>query len=147
MGRTSTSNAINADGCIGYRFHRKDRQAEKRTRAIRISRRYPCGSFSFFSMDFYHSKKWEHMRKSILRRDEYKCKWCRRYGKNTEASHVHHILPYEYYPEYSMERWNLISLCQSCHNKMHDRDTHELSAEGERLARSVARGRGIPWMR
>lgn len=98
-------------------------------------------------MDFYHTQKWEHMRKSILRRDEYKCRWCKRYGKNTEASHVHHILPYEYYPEYSMERWNLISLCQSCHNKMHDRDTHELSAEGEKLARNTARGRNIPWMR
>ena len=95
--------------------------------------------------DFYHSKKWELMRLSIMRRDGYMCRCCKRYGKNVSASHVHHILPYEIYPEYSMERWNLISLCQTCHNKMHDRDTHDLSEEGMKLARSTARGRDIPW--
>ena len=28
---------------------------------------------------------------------------------------------------------------------MHDRDTHDLSEEGMKLARSTARGRDIPW--
>lgn len=55
----------------------------------------------------------------------------------TGAGHVHHVYPFEQYPEYALESWNLISLCQQCHNKMHDRDTHELTEEGRRLQRKV----------
>lgn len=53
------------------------------------------------------------------------------------ARHVHHIYPFENYPEYALKRWNLISLCQNCHNKMHDRDTHQLTEEGMRLQKKV----------
>lgn len=85
----------------------------------------------------YKNSKWEHKRKVILGRDNYSCRWCKRYGKNTEASHVHHIYPVEFYPEYSYCNWNLISLCQKCHNVMHDRDTHEITATGKILQRKV----------
>lgn len=85
----------------------------------------------------YKNSKWEHKRKVILSRDNYSCRWCKRYGKNTEASHVHHIYPVEFYPEYSYCNWNLISLCQKCHNIMHDRDTHEITATGKILQRKV----------
>ena len=86
---------------------------------------------------FYKSKQWEHKRDSILRRDSYTCQLCKRYGRMTGAGHVHHVYPFEQYPEYALESWNLISLCQQCHNKMHDRDTHELTEEGRRLQRKV----------
>ena len=82
---------------------------------------------------FYDTKKWERLRQSILRRDGYQCQECRRYGKIREGKHVHHIFPYENYPEYAYEPWNLITLCQQCHNSMHDRDTHKLSTKGEQL--------------
>lgn len=81
----------------------------------------------------YKNKKWIEKRRTILKRDEYRCRQCRRYGKLVDAEHVHHIWPVEFYPEYRYCNWNLISLCNKCHNKMHDRKTHELTAEGERL--------------
>lgn len=87
----------------------------------------------------YNDKRWERKRKAILSRDNYSCKWCKRYGKNVDASHVHHIFQVEFYPEYSYCNWNLISLCKQCHNMMHDRDTHELTETGRLLQRRVQR--------
>lgn len=85
--------------------------------------------------EFYKSKAWDSVRNSVLRRDGYICQRCRRYGRMRGAAHVHHINPLEHYPELALERWNLTALCQRCHNAMHDRDTHELTAEGEKLRR------------
>lgn len=90
-------------------------------------------------MTFYDTSRWKKKRDSILRRDAYTCQLCKRYGKMTGAHHVHHIFPYENYPQYAFENWNLISLCQNCHNRMHYRDTHELTEEGLRLQRKVER--------
>ena len=88
---------------------------------------------TFFSSMTYKDKKWLEKRKAILKRDRYQCQECKRYGKVIDASHVHHVWPLEFYPEYKYSSWNLISLCNRCHNKMHDRDSHELTEEGERL--------------
>lgn len=84
---------------------------------------------------FYKSKKWEDKRDRILRRDGYQCQYCKRYGRRRGGAHVHHINPVEYYPELAFADWNLICLCRDCHNRMHDRESHELTAEGERLRR------------
>lgn len=78
----------------------------------------------------YKSSKWARKRKKILKRDRYLCKNCKRYGKMSEASVVHHVFPCEHYPEYEWEDDNLISLCVKCHNAMHDRDSHELTQLG-----------------
>ena len=86
---------------------------------------------------FYHSKQWETVRDGVLRRDGYQCQYCKRYGRLRGASHVHHINPIEIYPELALARWNLGSLCRECHNRMHDRDSHELTAEGEKLRRKT----------
>lgn len=88
---------------------------------------------------FYKSKQWEIVRDGVLRRDGYTCQLCKRYGRMVGARHVHHIYPFESYPQYALKRWNLISLCQNCHNRMHDRDTHQLTEEGKRLQRKVKR--------
>ena len=74
---------------------------------------------------FYKSKRWEQKRKNILRRDKYECCNCKRYFKTRAANTVHHIYFYEDYPELSLTGWNLISLCNDCHNKMHNRVTDE----------------------
>lgn len=79
---------------------------------------------------FYKSKKWIRKREVILKRDQYKCRQCKRYGKTTAASTVHHINPLERYPELKLTTWNLLSLCGSCHDKMHDRKTNQLTALG-----------------
>ena len=98
-------------------------------------------------MEFEKTRTWRKRSALIKRRDGYECQRCKRFGRHIAAEHVHHILPIEYYPEYRLEGWNLISLCKNCHNKMHDRDSHELTEEGNNLARETARRQGIPWMR
>lgn len=90
---------------------------------------------------FLHHEHWKHKRDMILRRDSYTCQLCKRYGKTTAANHVHHIFPWEFYPQYTYENWNLISLCQQCHNRMHDRDTHEITEEGKKLQRKAEQWR------
>lgn len=79
---------------------------------------------------FYKTTKWKHKRERILRRDEYLCQECKRYGKTTPATTVHHIEPLDSKPDLRLDGSNLISLCDACHNKMHDRDTNELTALG-----------------
>ena len=48
---------------------------------------------------------------------------------------VHHIYPVDQYPEYGYCLWNLISLSNAEHNKLHDRDTGELTTAGLALMR------------
>lgn len=69
---------------------------------------------------FYNSPEWRHKQKVILRRDHYQCQLCKRYGKIREASIVHHKLELALYPELAMDNDNLVSVCKSCHNKLHD---------------------------
>lgn len=44
-------------------------------------------------MSFYKKKTWIRKREKILKRDEYLCRECKRYGKTTQATTVHHIIP------------------------------------------------------
>ena len=92
---------------------------------------------------FYKSSRWKKLREKILRRDGYICQEAKRYGKMQQASVVHHIFPRDLYPEYEWEPWNLISLTKKSHNKMHDRDTQGLSAQGMDLMMRTARRQGI----
>lgn len=94
--------------------------------------------------DFYLTKRWEQMRLKILRRDRYECQWSKRYkAVPDQAECVHHIFPLEYFPEYKWEPWNLISLSMQAHNRMHDRETHELTREGYELLYRTARKQKI----
>jgi 5-methylcytosine-specific restriction protein A len=86
--------------------------------------------FGVDSMNFYKTKQWKRKRESILRRDEYLCQECKRYGKTIQATMVHHIVPLEKRPEFKLMSWNLISLCNKCHEAMHNRNTDELSEKG-----------------
>ena len=80
---------------------------------------------------FYKSKKWTVKRAKILKRDGYECQNCRRYFRSKEAKVVHHIYFYEDYSELGLMNWNLISLCNGCHNKMHNRLTDEATKLGK----------------
>jgi len=111
----------------------------------REPRHSPAGAPLIIDMMDYQSKQWDAMRRHILHRDKYQCQLCRRYGKIRSGNHVHHIFPAEHYDEYQYKTWNLITLCQSCHNRMHDRDTHELSTAGQNLLRRTARAHGISY--
>lgn len=79
---------------------------------------------------FYNSKKWRRKREVILRRDEYMCRECKRYGRTRRATTVHHIFPLEKFPEFKLTSNNLYSCCNECHNSFHDRDSHELTDKG-----------------
>lgn len=89
-------------------------------------------------MRFHKTSKWERKRRVILRRDEYMCRHCKRYGKTTQATMVHHIYTVEDYPALGLINENLISLCNRCHEKMHNRIDNTLTAIGiawqERIA-------------
>ena len=80
---------------------------------------------------FYGNKKWVNKRAKILKRDGYECQNCRRYFRSKEAKVVHHIYFFEDYAELGLMNWNLISLCNGCHNKMHNRTTDEPTKLGK----------------
>jgi 5-methylcytosine-specific restriction protein A len=80
--------------------------------------------------NFYKTPAWKRKRLIILRRDGYLCRECKRYGKTTEATTVHHAKPLELYPELRLNNQNLLSLCAACHDKMHDRISNELTMLG-----------------
>ncbi|NOU63168.1 HNH endonuclease [Paenibacillus sp. LMG 31461] len=82
------------------------------------------------TVNFYKTSKWKAKRLKVLRRDEYRCRDCIRYGKTTEATTAHHVNPLESRPELALASWNLISLCTKCHDKMHDRVTGQLTTAG-----------------
>ena len=86
---------------------------------------------------FYKSQKWKHKRDRVLRRDEYLCRECKRYGKSTAATTVHHCNPLEQYPELALVNNNLISLCGECHDKMHDRTTGTLTDNGAEWVKRI----------
>lgn len=67
----------------------------------------------------YNSRRWRNKAKKILSRDNFLCQECKKYGRRTEATTVHHIKHADDYPELAWESNNLISLCRGCHNKMH----------------------------
>lgn len=91
----------------------------------------------------YDSKRWKRLAAAIMRRDKYQCQYARRYGRMVPAEVVHHIFPAEDYPELAWEPWNLIALSRAAHNRMHDRDSNELTQTGEELLRRIAQKNGF----
>lgn len=92
---------------------------------------------------FYKSSRWRRRREMVLRRDGYQCQYAKRYGKIVPADIVHHIFPRDKYPQYQWELWNLVSLSNEAHNRMHNRQTDELTEEGMELLKRTARKKGI----
>lgn len=92
---------------------------------------------------FYNTDRWQHLRQSILRRDNFMCQDAKRYGRMIPAEVVHHVLPREIFPEYQWEPWNLISLSNKAHEEMHYRTTRELTKKGMEWAIRTARKQNI----
>ena len=71
-------------------------------------------------MEFdYQSAKWQKKSMSVKRRQGYRCAWCARYGRATQAVVVHHIKHIDEHPELAFDDDNLVALCLACHNKAH----------------------------
>lgn len=83
----------------------------------------------------YKARRWERLRAQVMRRDGYRCQLSKRYGKAVPAELVHHIYPVDEFPEYAFEPWNLVAVSRAAHNKLHDRDSDNLTAEGIALMR------------
>lgn len=83
----------------------------------------------------YKARRWERLRAQVMRRDGYRCQLSKRFGKAVPADLVHHIYPVDEFPEYAFAPWNLISVSRAAHNKLHDRDSDKLTAEGVALMR------------
>ena len=92
---------------------------------------------------FYKTNKWIALRNTALIRDKYMCQCCIANNKMVNATCVHHIFPIERYPQYAYEKWNLMSLCDTCHDQMHNHYTGELSKKGMLFLRSLAALQGI----
>ena len=67
----------------------------------------------------YQSQDWKKKRQIILKRQNYLCAECKKYGRLCEAVEVHHIKHVDEYPELAFDDANLIALCKACHNKQH----------------------------
>lgn len=65
---------------------------------------------------FRSSGVWKHKRKEILDRDDHVCQIC----GNDRKLQVHHILSISTHPELKLENSNLISVCQHCHEQIHN---------------------------
>ena len=85
----------------------------------------------------YKSKRWLHLRDTVLRRDKFRCREAARYGRQVEASVVHHVYPVEDYPGWQWCRWNLIAVSAAAHNSFHDRATGKLTDAGLAWQRRV----------
>src|SRR5690625_1976840 len=80
--------------------------------------------------NFHSTARWQRRRSIRLRKDGYLCMECRRYGRTTQATTVHHIFPIETNWELRNNINNLVSLCNKCHEAMHNRQTGEVTEKG-----------------
>lgn len=67
---------------------------------------------------FYKSRAWRRKRRDILKRDK-ECLKCKDSGRYSPPTCVHHIQHLSARPDLALVDSNLISLCDSCHNKEH----------------------------
>jgi transposase len=56
-------------------------------------------------------------REGCFERDDYTCRSCRQHGGKLNA---HHIWPFQRFPEWKFELWNLMTLCKRCHDAFHN---------------------------
>ena len=77
---------------------------------------------------FYTWGKWKALREQVLKLDKYECQLCKKRGKYTKATTVHHVNYVKKHPDKALEIWysfrgekrrNLISLCHDCHEEVH----------------------------
>ena len=75
----------------------------------------------------YCSSRWKRKRAAILRKQNYMCANCKKYGRMREAVEVHHIKHVDEYPELAFDDGNLVGLCKMCHLKQHPERGKHLS--------------------
>ncbi len=56
-------------------------------------------------------------REACFQRDDYTCRCCQQRGGKLNA---HHVWPFQRFPQWKYEIWNLVTLCKVCHDKFHN---------------------------
>lgn len=69
---------------------------------------------------FYNSYEWQKTREAVRERDHNECQMCKAKGKYSTAEVVHHIKHLKDRPDLRLDMDNLISLCNECHNDIHE---------------------------
>lgn len=60
--------------------------------------------------------RWQQMRLKIMERDGFSCQSC---GDKSASLNVHHCVPYRKGADpWDYDPWELITLCENCHNKI-----------------------------
>lgn len=78
---------------------------------------------------FYKSSVWQKCRAYILSRDDYLCQECLVTVGPVPADTVHHIIHLKDDWEKRLDPDNLISVCASCHNKLHPEKSNKKNKE------------------
>lgn len=74
---------------------------------------------------YYHQKRHKEWAEKVLKRADYLCEECKRYGRldkdglPVRATTAHHEKPRDKYPELQYVVSNGKALCEKCHNKKH----------------------------
>lgn len=78
---------------------------------------------------FYHTEDWKELREDVLQYFHYECVECAKHGRYTRADCVHHVNHVTKRPDLALSRYyidskgkqqyNLVPLCNECHNKVH----------------------------
>lgn len=81
---------------------------------------------------FYSMSIWQRTRELVKQRDHYECQRCnfqKRLTTHIKAKdlHVHHICELEKFPQLALNMNNLITVCHTCHNEIHDRFQEEFT--------------------
>lgn len=82
---------------------------------------------------FYHSSEWQAVRRQVLDRDHYLCQVCKRAGRITPATTVHHITPVRVDYSKRLDPANLETICKACHNAEHSERAKSLHDKQTKL--------------
>lgn len=74
-----------------------------------------------FSENYTQRMEFLSLSKEILKRDEYTCAWCSQIGGDLN---VHHLDFWSKAPDKRFDTLNLVTLCKSCHFKIHQGNFH-----------------------
>ena len=74
----------------------------------------PGGPLAFYKSVWWAKKRWY-----ILKRDRGECQRCKADGVYSKGQCVHHIQHLKHRPDLALSDSNLITLCNSCHDKEH----------------------------
>lgn len=79
--------------------------------------------------EFYWTDEWKELRQDVMQSFHYECQGCLQQGKYTRAICVHHVNHVTRRPDLALSRhytdhqgkkqYNLIPLCDACHNQAH----------------------------